>query len=229
MNNDLFSPNLERRLAATNAAIAANLDLERTWPAGCRGAPNAYVIFLGPSPGAPDKGNSQELGGANRSMERNSAKIGEGFGLYEFVDGKQRNWKWRRLFATIVGDGEAYKKLTGVWNLDWGNFANEKLIAQSDLVAGSKMVLQLVSEAKPRVIITLTKSVADVFGCMVRQNGFPYSVIEPPDEIGRPAYEVDFPGAGFRTLVFKTPRHPSRIPLSVLQQQAIRNLVERYK
>jgi hypothetical protein len=76
MNPDLFSPILDRRLRATCEANPD--DFVKSWPAGCRGAPNAYVVLLGPSPGAPKKGETGDLGGAGRPMARSTAKLGDG-------------------------------------------------------------------------------------------------------------------------------------------------------
>lgn len=218
------------RLTATNRAIKENLLADFAWPAGCRGAPNAYAVFVGPSPGAADKDQNHQTGGVDRPIGASPAKFGDGFGVEEFRDKKQRNWKWRRLFNCIVGEGDAYRNLTGVWNLDWGTFADQRAVAHEHLHAGKQTVFDLIPKVKPRVLVMLTKGVAEIFRGYLIVSNIRHSQFFTQPTLEYPiAYSVNFPGVGFPTLVFKTPRHPSRIPLSAEQQAWISKLVGNFE
>jgi hypothetical protein len=231
MHFSLFSPNLSERLAATHSEH--NSDKTLPWPCYCRGSANAYVIFLGPSRGKADSGEDTT---ANLSHH---PKIGDGFGYNEFSDHKQRNYKWRALYKAALHNGAidvdlAYKKLTAIWNLSSEHTSTEpsleRFITHSSLIEASRELFPLIAWTKPRIIITLTKNVSQLFSMMISVSEIPIESIQqtPPEIDGSRAYEVSFPGVGFKTLVFKTPQHPSRLPLNNKQTEAIHELVSRY-
>ena len=207
-----FSPDLDERLKASRSA---SISCGR-WIAGCRGAANSYVVLLGSSPGAAAPGESTFADVLKRPSWEHSRSIGAraGIGQLPFGEGDKRNARWMRLLLAAFGDDhqetqQAVDSLTAIWNLDWRHEAKETGTASESLERGAEDIVNLATEVKPRVIVTLTGQVGEIFSAAIRRHKLRVEYSE--DAIKNPPhpYSVWFRGVAFPTLVIRSIRHPS--------------------
>ena len=77
----LYSPPLKVRLEATQKLPTDSKPSQVNWPAGCRGALNAYLVLLGPSYGNIPPGEAEQ--NTHKARPKNSPAC-EGGTLFEF-------------------------------------------------------------------------------------------------------------------------------------------------
>jgi hypothetical protein len=209
-----FSLHLDQRLAASlsSPSSAENLTL---WPAGIRGAANAFVAVLGSSPGKPSPGEKRIDGEGPRPTWDHRRQIGKnaGIGTAPFGKGNRRNPGWNRLFTAAFGQRcpnpqAAIESLTAIWNLDWRHEALEEDTSYERLRAGAADILSLAAEVKPRVIVTITAQVAEIFAAAIAERNLDQAPFGDGSSPTRPRV-VWFPTVPFPTLLLRSIRHPS--------------------
>ena len=60
--NSIHHPDLHMRFLATEEFQRNGNKREETWPRACWGSANAWIVLVGPSPGAPKDANKPGLG-----------------------------------------------------------------------------------------------------------------------------------------------------------------------
>jgi hypothetical protein len=228
-NDALFSPDLKERLAATCVYDShTSNNTEEEWIAGCRGAANAFVVMLGPSPGTPDPGEKLLTRTPQRPTWHHPFRIGPnaGVSLQPFGSGKKARPGWGRLFTAGFSEKspntQAANALTGIWNLDWCHQSRETGTPDEALREGAETIIELVTKVKPRVIFTLSAKVNDTFWESISQ--FQCEKSGAPLENTQPV-EVLFPGVPFPTLVLRSIRHPSYNTLNASRLTALTECV----
>jgi hypothetical protein len=157
MDSELYSPNINQRYLATLSVHRTNLG--KKWPLGCSGAPNAFLVLVGPSMGHAIPGETVAIGGANRP-HRDSMEIGRD--VMSFDWGDQRITRWTHLCSEMLGSESYVSSLTALLNLDWRHSANEKVIPTEELISGlNNYVWPLLGELRPGIVCALTNRVWD--------------------------------------------------------------------
>ena len=208
MHPDLYSPNIERRYAAT---IASSEQLARKWPRACCGAANAFLVLFGPSMGAARPDEHIEVGGANRPY-RDLMRIGAD--IINFDGLRARKHRWNRLSAEILGNEKYISTLAAQINLDWSHSPDERNVHQRDLEGGfEEHIWPLFPLLQPRIICALTNRVWDIFFPQISAKPFnlPFTLTDSKGvNPSRHPHIFRFPNCDFDTLLLKPHRHPSR-------------------
>jgi hypothetical protein len=205
-NGALWDADLETRY---QASIHHPNDKAGNWPRGCWGAANAWLMLCGPSPGAPDDENDVWPGGPNCPLDSN-VTIGLGSCPFVFATNKARNARWLKLACAATGEQNRAEALSCLVNLDWGHHANNADIPEQYLKDGCRRVLDMMEEAQPRVVITLVERTWWTLTDFLEKDRVP-NFPEPNAELlHEPPLVIQIPGAKHRTVVLKSPQHPSR-------------------
>ncbi len=201
------------------------------WPHGCRGAANAWLVLLGPSPG---KKGPRETSRGDRAWDC-SPTIGLEQQEIQFSDGKQRNPRFAKIahagFGTH-GNDEMPKRLTALMNLDGKNAPDASQIESSDLCRGCQTVYDLLVQAKPRVVIVLSFAAWNPFSNFLKSKGAASFASPPAFPNGRSLYAVTLklaPEIPFSTLFVKSRQHPSMPFFKIgVDDEAIRRTVDSF-
>src|ERR1017187_10406348 len=184
---------------------------EFQWPPGCWGAANAWLALVGPSRGKPPPGKPAG------TLQPEHPKIGEKALSIQFAEGKGRNPRFAAIcragFGSNIGE-DIPRKLSALLNLCPDNEADSRKLQEVLLQKGCEPVWKSLREAKPRVIIALSRKVWDYLPPFLEQHGFKDERISapPPFKHGRP---LDckvlplFPETKRHTLLLRSPQHPS--------------------
>jgi len=92
IDSDRYSPDLERRYQASISGQTTTL--LTNWPLACGGAANAFLVLLGPSMGAADRGKPAEPGGDDHPRGY-PMQIGKA--VLDFEGLGHRKQRWYRL------------------------------------------------------------------------------------------------------------------------------------
>jgi hypothetical protein len=218
--NDIHDPDLQRRFLATKEFQFDGNKLDEKWPRACWGSANAWIILVGPSPGAPKDANNSCPREPDRPDD-SCASISLQAGHIDFPNRKNRNVLWRSLIDQFTGCNKEYTEaLTGICNLDWVEQANQSLVQEKYLRQGCLVVDRIIRKTKPRVVAAMTVRVWDLLSEYYRQN-----------------IEAEVPSCGlkrnplrlrifqeFETFLIKT-RHPSW-PISSVEKDAYRRFAK---
>jgi hypothetical protein len=181
------------------------------WPRGCWGSANAWLMLCGPSPGRADGPNQRSLGGPERPRDV-PVSIGKESGKIEFESNKGRNKRWQNLVRAVFGDEETSASLTCVANLDWGNYGDHRDIPTTHFDEGCGTVLKVMQSSQPCVVITLVTVTWDYLAAFLSEF-FVELDLQPPLVEGRKPLNcrvMQLPGCIHKTLLLKSPQHPSR-------------------
>ena len=201
----LFSPDAAARFKASLSRQHANH--RRTWPDGCWGAANGWLMLVGPSPGCSGSSKDSRPGGPRRPID-SYVHVGCDAGKIEFLENKGRNARWQMLANAAFSRAEYASALTTVANLDWGHNADHWRIPESYLNRGCDYVYKVMMQSKPRIVITLVRRTWDVLSLYLSRHAVPFP--KPPPDLIQDVIIVRLPRCGFRTLVLRSPQHPSR-------------------
>jgi len=235
LNQDLFSPSLQTRLQAT-LDLPRDIKLaETSWPAGCRGASNAFLVLIGPSYGQASPGESQP--DPSQPRPRNSPTwvgntLFDSKGDKLFPDNHEREGRWCRLMESALPEAQkhdAVRRLTALWNLHWSYASKEKSLSVFDLVQGAHDIFPLISGTKPRIIIALSEIVAQILASFIVARGYKHRALSNATNCKIPPLTTKFPDVPHETLVLKSPSHPSRRTLSDIQFNQLRDLALTYQ
>ncbi len=210
-STELFSPDIETRYNASILYGEKHQEPFASWPRGCWGSANAWLMLCGPSPGRADDPAQRSLGGGDRPKDV-PVWIGKNAGKIDFQSNKARNKRWRNLVYSVFGDEEQGDSLTCVANLDWGNYGNYKDIPVENLKQGPATVLEVMQACQPAVVITLVTLTWDYLEAYLRK----FSVapdLHPPSVEGKKPLKcrvIELPNCNHKTLLLKSPQHPSR-------------------
>lgn len=199
-----YAPDLEQRYRASISEHTTTLPT--SWPLACWGAANAFLILLGPSMGAADRGKPGELGGDNRPRGW-PMQIGQAVVDFEGLGHRKR--RWYRLCAAMLGGEQYVTSMTAVLNLDWRNSSSERAIPQQALAAGfENYIWPLLQKMQPRIVCTLPKRVWNTVEPKIDQCRVPF----PQCPVSLPYNPVvfRFPNSHFVTMLIKPHNHPSR-------------------
>jgi hypothetical protein len=204
MNDDLYSDDVSRRYQATLSA--GNLVMPTSWPIGCQGAANGFLVLIGPSMGGAGRGQRAQLGGANRPVSE-PRRIGPE--VMSFKWGDSRHVRWTRLCAEMLGAEKYVPALTSLLNLDWRHSTSEKNVPEQDMLNGfTQCVWPLLAEVRPRLVCPLTNRVWDIVLRQAEKHRVPF---EPcPIGLPRAPVFVTLPGSESVTMLIKPHTHPSR-------------------
>jgi hypothetical protein len=188
---NLYSPKLEDRYKAT---MASNLKLGKRWPGACTGAANAYLVLIGPSPGANSKA---------RAVERPSGPIMEIRPERMTFEGWESNpsipRRWVSLCASLLGGEQYVQPMTADFNLDWGHEGNQRNVAQDYLGAGLDIIWPLLKTVKPRIVMPLTRTVCELVITKI-----------PGAALPKVAQPLRFKIGDCESLLLRPHNHPSR-------------------
>ena len=197
-----YSSDLERRYQACDHGAT----LQTKWPVACGGAANAFLVLLGPSMGAADRGQVAERGGPNRP---DGYTMSIGRAVMDFEGLGRRNRRWSRLCAEMLGGEHYVTSMTALLNLDWRNSSSERDIPKADLISGFRdYIWPLLNKLRPRIICALTRRVWDTAAPELEQHRVPF----PECPITLPLAPIIFrlPKSDFPTMLIKSHNHPSR-------------------
>ncbi len=195
MNDNLYAGSLALRLTATKSYVESVQEVQTP---GCRGALNAWALFLGSNPGGGPEGDENTW--------KCSIGINRGLTGEPFVHGDRRNPKWKKLFLAVFdGNDEAVNDLSALCNLYVGSTRRESDVAQQKLSTGCEAVWKTGCKLRPRFVITLTNTTHNFFVSYLKS-------IPCGREIGNdklPTIQFEWPDTDFSTFLVKSPRHPS--------------------
>jgi len=217
--NNLHDADPQKRFLATTEFLSSGNKVDEKWPRACWGSANAWIILVGPSPGAPRDPNNRWPGGPNRP-EDDYASISLQASLINFADGKGRNERWMSLVDAFTGDRKLTEALRAVCNLDWGQKANQNEVKDEYLLLGLPVLDKIIRKTEPRIVAAMTVKVWNLLSefyrgkiemkvpcCGLKRNPLRLRIFE-----------------GFDTFLIKT-RHPSR-PISKLEKDAYRQFAK---
>jgi hypothetical protein len=205
MISALFSPDAALRFKASTSGQHANRS--RTWPRGCWGAANGWLMLVGPSPGGVRSATDSWSGGPRRPIDSH-AYVGRDAGKIIYSTNKGRNARWQMLAAAAFTRPDYASALTTVTNLDWGNNSDHTTIPESYLNRGCEYVFNVMAQSKPRIVITLVRKTWDVLTTYLSRHKILFPA--PPKDLIQDLTVVTLPRCGFKTLVLRSPQHPSR-------------------
>jgi len=165
--HNLYDPDLAARFVATEEFQNDGKRRDEQWPRACRGAANAWIILVGPSPGAPVDAEHPWPGGPNR-LRDGQATISLHATAIDFANGKNRNQRWMTLIDQFTRDRKFTVALAAICNLDWQEQANAALVPEEYLRAGCGGVDQVIKTTKPRIVAALTVRVWDHLAAFYR-------------------------------------------------------------
>lgn len=214
---DLYDPDLESRFLATKK-FARDRKRCLVWPRACWGSGNAWIIFVGPSPGAPRDAKHPWPGGPNRPAD-DHAEISLHACDINFGAGDSRGKRWMSLIDEFTGCRDYTTALTAVCNLDWSQHADQTLVPDEYLRDGCVVVDRIIKATRPRIVAAMTVPVWDhllaFYGAKATEE-VPYDgFLRSP----RRLHLFD----GFDTFLVKV-RHPSR-PIPRVEREAYRRFV----
>lgn len=201
---NLYSQDPKKRFDATIKFTKAQPLLKELWPRGCSGAPNGWLMLVGPSPGKADSIKNFSKGGPKRPIDK-VVKIGDGVGEFSFKTGKQRNHRWNKLAQSVFTNKEYAATLTSRTNLDWGNYPDSTEIPEKNLEDGCAVVYGLMKNSQPRVIIVLSR-----LAWKHLTKYLEFCIIEQIFDNTIHKYIIQIPNCHFKTLLLKSPQHPSQ-------------------
>lgn len=146
-------------------------------------------------------------GGPRRPIDSH-AYVGRDAGKIDYSTNKGRNARWQMLAAAAFRRTEHALALTTVTNLDWGHNADHRRIPESYLSRGCDYVFDVMLQSKPRIVITLVRRTWDVLSTYLARHAESFPA--PPTDLIQDFIVVRLPRCGFRTLVLRSPQHPSR-------------------
>lgn len=155
-----------------------------------------------------DKGQKRWRGGADCPWD-SEVTIGAGSCVFDFDSNTARNARWLMLARAALGSQKAAEALSSVVNLDWGHCADSSKIPEGNLKAGCPRVLKMMKQAQPRVVVTLVARTWWVLKDFLKD----YEVAsfqKPQTELlSEPPMVIQIPGVKHRTVILKSPHHPS--------------------
>lgn len=181
-NRALFDFSSLARQEAATQGFAKEPERVLRWPFGFWGAANPWLVLLGSSPGKVSTQNR----GLDSAPWSQSHLVGYGGGAREIVfdDGnkQRRNRQWRLLrIAAFEAAGlsldeatSAQAGLTAIMNLGFENATSAHLGAshfERRVAAFEKELLPRLAEARPAVIVVLSKAAWDPFREGLAQSG----------------------------------------------------------
>lgn len=217
---NLYSKDPLKRYNASLRFEKAYPDAIELWPRGCSGAPNGWLMLVGPSPGKADSIKSLSKGGLNRPCDKR-VKIGTNSGKFSFKTGKQRNNGWNKLAESVFDNIEHAGSLTSRTNLDWGNYSKSQEIPKENLILGCSVVFGLMKSSHPRIIVVLSKRAWKPLTDYLK-----FCIIECIDKQPTDAYTIQMPNCSFKTLILRSPQHPSMPYFSDLHCEQISKTVK---
>jgi len=201
---NLYSKYPEKRFNASIKFSKAYPLIKELWPRGCGGAPNGWLMLVGPSPGKADSVNKISKGGLKRPCDK-VVNIGYEVGEFSFKTGKQRNNRWNKLTQSVFNNNDYAVTLTSRTNLDWGNYPNSRDIPEKNLEDGCAVVYGLMKNSQPRVIIVLAK-----LAWKHLTKYLEFCIAEHKVDKSLDAFIIQIPNCNFKTLLLKSPQHPSQ-------------------
>lgn len=204
MTSDLYSADMRLRFAASLACEGSFPPV--SWPRGCRGAVNGWLMLVGPSPGRQDTDSDIWPGGPGRPWDE-VATVGASAGVVDFGTNRARNARWNMLSEAVFGDAGCARALTCVANLDWGHHSDHKHIPIDFLEQGCEVVAELIRTTKARVVITLVRRTWEVLAPYLTRN---HESVQYAAATELDACVIRFAGSDASTIVIRSPQHPSR-------------------
>lgn len=201
---NLLSPNLEIRFRATVRGGDRQVD---TWPRGCRGSANGWLMLVGPSPGRADDSNDRWPGGPGRPIDE-IASVGPHASALQFDTNRGRNRRWSMLYEAVFGRTDYAAALTSLVNLDWGHYSDAKTIPEDYLQAGCRVVYDLILLSRPRIVLALTKTTWSILTPFLASHA--EAVHQHVSIADLDCLRVRLPGGAADSLVIRAPQHPSR-------------------
>lgn len=204
MQLSLYARTVTERIAAIEQCSPE----KDVFPRACWGSLNAFLVVIGPSPGAPNPGQERWPGGRDRPVDQN-VSTGDGLGDNPFGDSNRRRAnRWNKVLRTAFLDERQKDQLTALFNLDWGHAESASKVPSHALAEGCPIVYRCLERVKPRVVIALTWSVFRTFHhYMLSTDGIDCSPVRA-DCLTSAIVRLN--GTGFDTLFIRSPNHPSR-------------------
>ncbi len=225
LSADLYSADISSRYAASLRYESEHPGIVDTWPRGCWGAANGWLMLCGPSPGKKDTADNIWSGEPGRPIDE-KVRIGHDAGRINLAANRARNARWRKLASSACGSEDIANCLTAVANLDWRHYPDHRKIPQDYLRDGCHTVLEIMRKSKPRVVITLVKITWNYLSDYLDQ--FCVSEALTSDEYSLQVRIVHLPECLHKTLLLKSPQHPSRPFFTDAHCLAIEKTVERF-
>ena len=173
-NPELYSSTPTVRLDAAFTFQRSNPEFRLRWPFGHWGAANPWLVLLGPSPGNDRKRN--RVATSDPYDETHVVGYGPDAREIVFEDGarKRRNQNWNLLrlaaFDAALNNSElaerCQSKLTAVMNLGFETAATAARDSEHDarrVRAFSRTLLPCMADARPCVVVVLSKAAWDPF------------------------------------------------------------------
>jgi len=132
----------------------------QNWPPFWRGSANAWLIFLGPSPGSSGTG----------SKPRQIPELGIPHNHFKNYKDKARFWDrirdWTNQAYSSAGifdnDHDAAYGISMMGNMTSQNVGDSSKISDEQLSNAMPMVFKALEQVKPRIIVTLEKRVSKI-------------------------------------------------------------------
>src|SRR5437879_4687969 len=153
--DDLYHPNIGMRYLATERFQNDGKKHEEFWPRACWGSANAWIVLVGPSPGAPMDPKNPWPGGPKRPVD-DHAQISLSASVVDFPNGRYRNERWMSLIDQFTGNRKHTLALAAICNLDWQQQTDQDSIPDERLRDGCTVVEKVINETRPRIVAALT-------------------------------------------------------------------------
>ena len=212
----LFSSDPEQRY---RASCSLEGSITRTWPRGCWGAANAWLVLIGPSPGPQDSGLPAP-GGSGRPWD-SKITIGVSPGEVYFKSNSGRKVNWQRLARAVIGEPQHAKALVAVANLDWANSSRQGDLDRGALWSGCADVFEVLLQARPRVALALTRETWETFAEFLKRK------IGGSTRLSADSLTFLLPGTDAPMLLLRSPQHPSH-PMTDTHFEKVRAEVTRF-
>lgn len=188
------------------------------------------LLLCGPSPGRADDNEQRSLGGGERPKDV-PVRIGGDTCKIEFQSNKGRTKRWRSLVYAVFDDEKQGDSLTCVGNLDWGHYGNHRDIPPANLEQGPATVLEVMKVSQPCVVVTLVTVTWDYLEAYLREF-FEASQSQPPTIEGKKSLKyrvMNLPDCPHKTLLLKSPHHPSRHFFTDIHCRQIKDTVKWFR
>jgi hypothetical protein len=206
----LYSPVLDERLDATQKNTVTS-ELAPAWPWGNRGAANAWMIMVGPSPGKPNP---------NIVPTSQSRRIGMNHGFSGFDHLAHRNPTWLALAEAGFGSRGSPKlrsALSALFNLCSIDTSDASSLTHEELDRFSDRCIERILECRPRVVIAIERRVFEILASRFsNRQSFRRSVFDAAANsyTGRitDCYVWQYNQDGYvnEIILIRAPSHPSR-------------------
>lgn len=221
MNNNLYSNILQERINAikelnSNDETIFLKSVHAVWKEYWFGSPNAWIAFIGASPG-----NSP--GGEYEKMQLPSfLKACDHFNY----DDKRGFWKTIKEYSEFIVDDIAIQENINPFQLIISGNLVKKHAGDSRTISLKpedeevKKSIELLKRVQPKVVFTLQKEVQEIIKEILLSQKFTQSgvseVYEIPSGKSKPEHykvtniKLESPDKSWRFILSKTPMHPSR-------------------